>query len=276
MGRTSCGVAVALSFLASAAAADVRVVVGPTPIPHGQAKANGDITVMNDRLAIAIAVGTPPPWAIPRGALIDAAPVVNGAIGNDRVTFADFLPNSWSAWPSDRQDVRIIEQSRDEAIVEAVRTWGSIEIRTRYSLKDGDDSVHLVVTMTNNSKAPVTKALSGFALWSMGGHFFGVPGLGKQIEGPSTGAMADRVVAYDQDWAIAMHMPHFDRFDYGQRDRYRETTLRAGESRTFEGWLQVVPRGDLAPIVSAEVAREGHGVASIAGRVMGAGGVDSS
>jgi hypothetical protein len=128
--------------------------------------------------------------------------------------------------------------------------------------------------MTNNSKAPVTKALSGFALWSMGGHFFGVPGLGKQIEGPSTGAMADRVVAYDQDWAIAMHMPHFDRFDYGQRDRYRETTLRAGESRTFEGWLQVVPRGDLAPIVSAEVAREGHGIASIAGRVMGAGGVD--
>ena len=274
MGRTSIGIPVALSFLATAAAADVRVVVGPTPIPHGQAKASGDITVMNDRLAIAIAVKTPPPWAIPRGALIDAAPVVNGAIGDDRVTFADFLPNSWSAWPSDRQNVRIVKQSGDEAIVEAVRTWGSVEIRTRYSLKDGDDSVHLAVTMTNQGKAPVEKALSGFVLWSRGGHFFGVPGLGKQIQGPSTGAMADRIVAYDRDWAIAMHMPQFDRFGYGQRDLYRETTLLPGERRTFEGWLQVVPRGDLAPILAAEVARELHGAAKVSGRVTGAGGVD--
>jgi hypothetical protein len=274
MGRYSFGVALALSFFAKSAEADVRVIVGPTPIPHGQARASADITIMNDRLAVGIAVKTSPPWAIPRGALIDAAPVVDGTIDSDRVTFADFLPNSWSAWPSDRQHVRIVEQTRQEAIVEAVRTWGSVEIRTRYSLKDGDDSVHLTVTMTNQGKAPVDKALSGFALWSMGGHFFGVPGLGKQAQGPSTGAMADRIVAYDQNWAVAMHMPHFDRFDFGQKDLYRETTLLPGKSRTFEGWLQVVPRGDLAPIVSAEVSREGHGAATIVGRVTGTGGVD--
>ena len=240
MGRCSFYLAFALLFFGTVAAADVRVIVGPTPIPGGQAKAMGDLTMMNDRLAVAIAVKTSPPWAVPRGALIDAAPVLKGVVGNDRVTFADFLPNSWSAWPSDRQDVQIIKNTRTEAIVEAVRTWGSVEIRTRYSLEDGDDSLHLVVTMTNQGTAPVDKALSGFGLWSMGGHFFGVPGLGKQAQGLSIGAIADRVVAYDRNWAVAMHMPQFDHFGFNQRDLYRETTLAPGESRTFEGWLQIV------------------------------------
>lgn len=274
MPRPSSGLILALLFVAAPVAARVRVVVGPTPIPQGQARAPGDITLINDRLAVAIAVKTAPPWAIPRGALIDAAPVTGGVIGTDRVTFADFLPNSWSAWPSDRQEVRIVEDTPGEAIVEAVRTWGRVEIRTRYTLRDGDDAVHLAVRMTNRGDTPVAKALSGFVLWSMGGHFFGVPGLPPQVEGPSTGAIADRIVAYDRDWAIAMHMPGFDRFGFGQKDLYRETTLAPGEARDFDGWLQIVPRGDLAPVVASEIAREGHGTATISGRVTQAGGGD--
>jgi hypothetical protein len=70
--------ALALLFWSGPSAAAVRVIVGPTPIPGGQAKAAGDITLMNEKLAAAIAVNTSPPWAIPKGALIDAAPVVNG------------------------------------------------------------------------------------------------------------------------------------------------------------------------------------------------------
>ncbi|MBO1324472.1 CehA/McbA family metallohydrolase [Acetobacter sp. TBRC 12305] len=270
--RCRTGLLVALLFASAPASAAVRVVVGPTPIPHGQANAAGDITIMNDRVAVAIAVKTAPPWAIPHGALIDAAPVTGGVIGPDRVTFADFLPNSWSAWPSDRQTVRIVEDTPAEAIVEAVRTWGQVEIRTRYILKDADDSVHLSVTMTNGGPRPVEKALSGFVLWSMGGYFFGVPGLPDQTEGPAGGALADRITAYDRDWAIAMHMPGFDRFGFGQKDLYRQTTLLPGQSAQFDGWLQIVPRGDLAPIVASEIQREGQGVAQISGRVSGADG----
>jgi hypothetical protein len=265
---------IALFLIATPVAAKVRVIVGPTPIPHGQASAPGDITMMNDRLAIALAVNTPPPWAIPRGALIDAAPIVDGVIGNDRVTFADFLPNSWSAWPSDRQNLRIIEDTPGEAIVETIRTWAQVEIRTRYILKDKDGSIHLSVTMTNKGKTIVDKALSGFVLWSTGGHFFGVPGLQKRVEGTATGAMADRIVAYDKEWAVAMHMPGFDHFGFGQKDLYRETTLAPGASQTFDGWLQIVPHGDLAPIVSTEIARNGHETALISGRVTRADGGD--
>jgi len=98
----------AVLLSAGGAHAAVRVIVGPTPIPGGQARAAGDITLMNDRLAVAIAVQTAPPWAIPRGALIDAAPVIAGRVGRDDLTFADFLPNGWSAWPSTYQRVRVI------------------------------------------------------------------------------------------------------------------------------------------------------------------------
>ncbi len=52
----------------------VRVVVGPTPIAAGEAKSEGDITVINEKLAFALAVGSPAPYGVPRGAIIDVAP----------------------------------------------------------------------------------------------------------------------------------------------------------------------------------------------------------
>jgi len=49
----------------------VRVVLGPTPILQGDAKGRGDITVYNDNLAFALAVESPVPYGVPRGALVD-------------------------------------------------------------------------------------------------------------------------------------------------------------------------------------------------------------
>src|SRR5882724_9925097 len=89
-----------LSILPASAGAAVRVIVGPTPIPNGAAKSAGDITVVNEKLAFALAVGSPVPYGVPRGAIVDAAPVVDGVIGRDCVVFADFIPNDWSAWPN--------------------------------------------------------------------------------------------------------------------------------------------------------------------------------
>ncbi len=244
-------------FLAMPAAARVRIVVGPTPIPGGQARSAGDITLVNEKLAAAIAVTTAPPWAIPRGALIDAAPVTNGVIGRDRIAFADVLPDSWSAWPNTYQHVTIVTDTPDLAVVKAVRDWNAVVIETTYALKAGDDSVHIVVTMTNRGATKVENILSGLVLWSQGGSYFDVPGLPHAVAGTAETAMSDRIVAYDRDWAIALHEPGFDHFGYGQRDLYFKHTLAPGGRRTFEGWLQVVPRGDLAPIVEDEIER-GH------------------
>jgi hypothetical protein len=269
LGRLAAAAAV---VLAAPAAAQVRVVVGPTPIPGGQARSAGDITLVNEKLAAAIAVTTAPPWAIPRGALIDAAPVTGGVIGRDRIAFADFLPDSWSAWPSTYQHVTIVTDTPGLAVVEAVRDWNAVVIETTWSLKAGDDSLHIVVTMTNRGATPVENILSGLALWSQGGYLFGVPGLPHTVEGPAGAAMSDRIVAYDRDWVMALHEPGFDRFGYDQRDLYRRHSLAPGERRTFEGWLQVVGRGDLAPVVAAEIARKHLASGRLTGRIQAAGG----
>lgn len=268
MWRTSALVAAAAAWLLAAGAhAAVRVIVGPTPIPAGQATAPGDITLMNERLAVGIAAQTAPPWAIPRGALIDAAPVRHGRIGRDHLTFADFLPNSWSAWPSTYQHVQVMSDTAKLGVVRAVRDWNAVRIETTYSLAAGEDRVHIVVRMTNEGKKPVTGALSGLVLWPRGGHFFGVPGMAHTVTGSAAGAMSDRIVGYDRSWLIALHEPLFDRFAYGQRDLYLRHTLEPGQSRTFEGWLQVLGRGDMAPVVKAEIALRGLAAGTVAGTV---------
>src|SRR5580700_409718 len=110
--------------LSMSAQAAVRVIVGPTPIQDGEAKSPGDITVVNEKLAFALAVTSPVPYGVPRGAIIDVAPVMQGKIGRDRVVFADFIPNNWSAWPNTFQHVEILERGPDRAVVRSVRDWG--------------------------------------------------------------------------------------------------------------------------------------------------------
>ncbi len=84
----------------AAALAAVQVLTGPTPIPDGEAVAAGDLTVINEKLAFGIAVASPVPYGVPRGAIVDLAPVIDGKPARDRVVFADFIPNNWSAWPN--------------------------------------------------------------------------------------------------------------------------------------------------------------------------------
>jgi hypothetical protein len=258
---------------AGSSTAAVRVIVGPTPIPGGQANAAHDLTLVNEKLAASIAVDTSPPWAIPKGALIDAAPVVHGSIQRDRIAFADFLPNGWSAWPNTYQRVEVVAETPALAVVRATRDWNAVQIVTTYSLGADDDFIHIVVTMTNGGTTPVADALSGLVLWAQGGYFFGVPGLPHQMSGSAQGAKADRIVAYDEDWLIALHEPVFDRFSYGQRDLYLGHTLGPGQSRAFEGWLQIVGRGDMAPVLKNEIRRRKLPSGTVAGAVQAAGGL---
>ena len=70
------------SFAAAVAekATGARVLTGPSPIPGAEAAGAGDITLMNERLAISFAVDSDAPWGLPKGSALDAAPVVDGKI----------------------------------------------------------------------------------------------------------------------------------------------------------------------------------------------------
>jgi hypothetical protein len=249
------------------ARAAVRVVVGPTPIVNGDARGAHDLTVVNEKLAFAIAVDTPPPYGVPRGALIDVAPVREGRIGRDRAVFADFIPNNWSGWPNRRHEVEVIERGPQRVVVRTVRDWSDALLTTTYTLESGSDHIELKAILHNGGRGALTDLLSGFTFWPNSGYLFGVPGLGGAAQGPTTGAFADRMVAYDRDWSIALHASYLDHIANGSRDMFEQHTLAPGESRTFEAWLEVGASGDLEPVVRAEIARRHLPAGTVGGAV---------
>ena len=255
--------------LPATAPAAVQVTLGPTPIQDGEAKSAGDITVANEKLAFALAVGSPVPYGIPRGAIIDAAPVADGKVGRDCVVFADFIPDNWSAWPNTYQHVDILERGPQRAVIRTERDWGKVSITTLYTLVSGADSIEIRTTMHNGGRDALTGLLSGMTLWPKGGHFFGVPGLSGMVHGSTEGALADRVVAYDENWSIALHAPYADHISDGSLDLYQLHSLAPGESREFTAWLQIGSSGDLKPVVAAEIARKHLESGIIRGTVTG-------
>ncbi len=244
-----------LCTLSTAAVAAVRVVSGPTPIPDGDARAPGDLTVINETLAFALAVESAAPYGVPRGAIVDLAPVSHGHIGRDRIAFADFIPDNWSAWPNTYQHVEVLERGPQRVRIRSVRDWGKVTIETLYTLATGSDSIEIRTTMSNGGNETLTGLLSGLTLWPRSGFLFPVPGLAGVREGRAEGALAPRVVAYDATWAVTLHAPYLDHVGSDSRDLFLLHTLAPHESRTFSGALQVGSSGDLAPVVRAEIER---------------------
>src|SRR5512145_173414 len=210
-GKLACSLMLLIALVqAVPARAAANLVVGSTPIVDGESAAAHDITVWNEHLAFGLAVESSVPYGVPRGAIIDLAPVVDGRPGHDRVVFADFIPNNWSAWPNTYQKVEIVDRGPGQVVVKASRDWGKATITTTYRLEANADRIEMRTTMTNAGDAALTGLLSGQTLWPSAGYFFGIPGLGDLQEGNSAGALSDRVVAYDADWTVALHAPYLD------------------------------------------------------------------
>jgi hypothetical protein len=245
----------------------VSVQVGPTEIPKGNALGATDLTVRNDKLAFAIAVETSPPWGVARGGIIDIAEVRGGQVGPDRASLADFIPNNWSSWPTTYQKVSIEKNTSQEVVIKTLRDWEEVQLETLFSLKAGEDKVHILTKMTNKGSKDYKEILSGYVLWPDGGYLFSVPGLKGQKSGAADKALTDWFAAYDEDWSLGLHAPYFNHVNYDSRDMYRQHDLKPGESRTFEGWLQVGANGDLAPMVRSEIALKGMDSGSISGQV---------
>jgi hypothetical protein len=253
---TTSALACALLFQPVLALGAATAITGATPIEDGEAVGGGDITILNEHLAFALAVETAAPYGVPRGAIVDVAPVVAGKPGRDRVVFADFIPNGWSAWPNTYHRVEVVDRGPDRVVAKSTRDWDSVRIETTYTLRAGADSIEIRTTMTNTGGTTLADLLSGQTLWPSAGYFFGVPGIGDIDEGPSTGALADRSVAYDEDWVITLHAPYLDHVGEGSADLLAKHTLGPGESRSFDARLQVGPRGDLGPTLAAEIERK--------------------
>lgn len=255
-----------LSFSASAHA-DVSITQGKTAIPAGNALSDKDLTIKNEKLAFSIAVGSAPPWGVARGCIVDIANVrADGTLSNDRVAFADFIPNNWSSWPTTYQNVEIIKDSPQQAVVKVTRDFGKVEVSTTYSLKSGSDLIHVTTTMLNQGEG-LSDLISGYTLWPDGGYKFAIPGYAGEEEGKVTNPLADRFVGYDKDWAIALHAPYFTEFKYKSRDLYTQHSLKNGESISFEGDYQVLDSGNIAPVVKAEIERKNLPAGTVSGQV---------
>lgn len=255
-----------LASSVSLAHAEVSISHGPTAIPDGEATHAQDLTVRNEHLAFSLAVESRPPWGVPRGTLVDLAAVKDGEIDLDRVAFADFIPNNWSAWPNERKSVEVVTDTPEQAVLKVSRNFGEVDVTTWYTLAAGSDRIQLKTTLTNQGDTALDLQ-SGFTLWPDTGYLFSVPGLGDQKAAAADQALSDRMVGYDRDWAFALHAPYFDRVNYQGRDMYLGHQLAPNQSKTFEGALQVVPNGDLAPIVKAEAERHGAPTGQIQGQL---------
>ncbi|MFT5208471.1 MAG: hypothetical protein ACI9CE_000185 [Flavobacterium sp.] len=251
----------------AAYAEGVSVHIGPTTIANGDALGGRDITIRNNKLAVAFAVETAPPWGVARGGIVDIAEVRDGVVGSDHAALLDFMPNDWSSWPTTYQRVSIEKNTPEQVVIKTERDWETANLVTYFSLSAGEDKLHVVTEMTNNSSAVITDVLSGYVLWAEGGYLFGVPGMNGVSEGKYDTAIADWTAAYGEDWVLGLHAPFADHLNHGGRDVYTLHTLQPGQSRSFEAWLQVGAKGELAPMVKGEIALQKLKWGQISGRV---------
>lgn len=255
-----------------AVAEAVTVRIGPTNIPGGTARGARDITLANARLAVAFAVETAPPWGVARGGIVDVAEVRDGVVAHDHAALVDFMPDDWSGWPTTYQRVEILEQSPERAVLRVERDWESVQLETTWTLEAGADRLHVLSRMHNTGKRRYPALLSGYVIWPEGGHLFGVPGFSGGAEGALPPDASRWSAAYNRDWFMGLHAPFAEWVNDDARDMYRRHALAPGETREFEAWLQVGPRGDLAAMVEAETALRGLASGEISGRVSGADG----
>jgi hypothetical protein len=252
------------------AAAEVLVTVGPTSIPRGNALGQQDVTINNGLFAVAVAVDSKAPWGVPRGGIIDIALVTDGRVGPDFGSLADFMPNNWSSWPNTYSRVAVERPGVAEVVVVTQRDWGEVELETRFFIREGDSKIRVLTRMTNRGESGLTDLLSGYVVWPDGGYMFGIPGLAGISASAEDGALADWSAAYDEKWALGVHAPFATHVKYIGRDRYLSHDLAAGESKSFEAWIQVEPGGSLAPLVAAEIDFQGLASGTLSGKVLDA------
>lgn len=240
--------------------APLSVIIGPTPIQNGNALGAKDITVSNDLFAVAFAAETAPPWGVARGGIIDIALLHDGVPGYDIASLVDFMPDNWSSWPTTYQDVRVENVSNEEVVIRSKRDWAEVQLETTFSIKAGDSRIHVVTRMTNEGATALDDLLSGYVAWPDGGYLI-------EDDVVTGGDRNGWTAAYDENWMLGLHAPFSEHVERRGRDRYTSHDLAAGETKTFEAWIQIENDGSLAPMVQTEIEFGDLAYGSIGGGV---------
>jgi len=161
-----------------------------------------DILIMNDRVGIVLAAGTPDPWGYPGGSILDAGRVtvpagsadLKGAtFGQSTVLTAQFLFNTWDAWaPSNAGmvyfdlvnynfDTKAIDNVNGIPTVQVNRKFDvpynlggvsqprDLDVISYYSIGADKDYAYWFDTIHNNGAAFSTEALNEIVISNKGG-----------------------------------------------------------------------------------------------------------
>lgn len=260
-----------LTLLAPAAWAadgDVTVTRGPTPIENGSCLGANDITVENGLFAVSFAVDSTPPWGVPNGSILDGATYDAAGNLNDRLTLVDFLPNGWAAWPNTYQNIGVLVDTPDLAVVEVERDYMGLALVTTFSVARGSDFLAIDTVATNPVANPdtYTDIYCGYTFCTSGGFMFGP-------FAEDAGTVADPygkyVLGYDKTYSIGLHYGAADVYDGGTgwKDLYQTITIAPGESRTFSAVVQFEDSASISRFVKAVADERADPVGTIAGEV---------
>jgi hypothetical protein len=178
---------------------------GATPVfQNGSGTNPNDILIMNDRVGVILAVGTPDPWGYPGGSILDAGRVVSvpsgasdlkgATLGKDTVLTVQFLFNSWDAWApvntgivyfdlvkydfADKEldavdGVWAVQVNRKFAVpyndASGTSIARDVDVISYYSIPAGEDYAYMFDTLTNNGVAFDSACYNEISLSNNGG-----------------------------------------------------------------------------------------------------------
>ncbi|WP_028575538.1 CehA/McbA family metallohydrolase [Desulfonatronovibrio hydrogenovorans] len=263
--------ATSVSGQAFASPQGVEVKTGPTDIVNGIALHEEDLTVSNEFYKISFAIGTTPPWGVPHGSIVDSAIFVDGQWTDNRTALIDFLPHSWSAWPSTYQEVNVLESTADTAVIEVRRDYDQgIDLVTTYTVESGSRTLQVSTSMTNNSDKTYEDLLAGYSLCTLSGYMFGPWGTTERGYGQKAEEwFGDYVLGYDENFTLALHYPGVTDFAWGTgwRDLYQNQTLKPGDHVVLDAWIQFEDMGSTAQVVESNLAIKGEPYGRVSGTV---------
>ena len=170
---------------------------------NGFGKNPNDILIMNDRVGIVLAIGTPDPWGYPGGSILDAGRVVSvpagatdlkgATFGPDTVLTVQFLFNTWDAWAPANTGIvycdlvkynfatKAIDNVNGVPAVQVKRKFAvpyndggvsvarDLDVISYYSIPADEEYAYMFDTVTNNGVAFSTETANEVSLSNKGG-----------------------------------------------------------------------------------------------------------